>query len=188
MILPARRALLSPRVSVLVLLAVIAGCGKVSLLPTVPVTGIVTYKGQGVADAHIAFIPADHSSGKPATAVADARGRFTAQTHVGGSQFAVGALAGDYLVTVTQGLPTHRDAPIMSASEWSKLSKEERTKSAGRATMPKISKPGETPKDPAGASTLESKLPLKYADTKTPLLRASVKTDGTNDFTFDLKD
>jgi len=171
----------------LVVLTVMPGCGKGPKLPTLPVTGTVTYKGQGVADAHVDFIPVDNASGKPATGVTDAQGRFTLQTHVGGSTFANGALAGNYIVTVKQGLPTRKDAPVMSVDEWSKLSEEERAK-ARAGSMMKMQRPREKPNEGAGATGLESSLPARYADVTNPVLKASVTAGGTNDFPFKLTD
>ncbi len=171
----------------LVALLVIPGCAKAPNLPTVPVTGNVTYKGRPVADAHISFMPEDNASGKPATGVTDSQGRFTLQTYVGGSTFAVGALTGEYIVIVKQGLPTKKEVSIMSVEEWSKLSPEERTKK-GTGLMTKVQRSGEDSNDVASASASESALPMKYSDVKNPVLKRSVRAGGTNDFPLELTD
>jgi hypothetical protein len=170
----------------LVAITVTAGCGKAPKLPTVPVTGNVTYKGRPVADAQISFMPADPLSGKPATGVTDAQGRFTLQTHVGGSTFANGALTGEYNVTIKQGLPTRKEVPYISVAEWSKLPPEERARKGNG--MPTQRPSEKKQNDAASANGWESALPLKYADVKNPVLKASVTAGGKNDFPFELTD
>jgi hypothetical protein len=164
-------------------LMVLAGCDKTHSLPTVPATGTLTYKGQPVADAHVSFIPADPLSGRPGTGVTDAKGRFTLQTYVGGSTFANGALTGEYNVTVNQGLPTRKEVPFISVDEWSKLPPEERARK-GNGMMMKAQRPGGQQQNDASKSAL----PLKYADVKNPILKASVTVGGKNDFPFELTD
>jgi len=176
----------------LVMLSVMSGCGKAAKLPTVPATGTLTYKGQPVADAHVSFIPADLLSGKPATGVTDAHGRFTLQTHVGGSTFVNGALTGEYNVTIKQGLPTRKEVPFISVDEWSKLPPEERARKGNGMMMKvqmKVQQPGEQKQNEAAdAVGSESALPLKYADVKNPIFKASVTAGGANDFPFELTD
>jgi hypothetical protein len=76
-------------------LPLLLGCGG-SGLETVPVTGTVTYNGQPLADAAVAFQPAD---GRAATGITDASGKFTLTTLEDGD----GAIVGEHTVTVSPG-------------------------------------------------------------------------------------
>jgi hypothetical protein len=80
------------------------GCGsdKPDREPTVKVTGTVKYKGAGVPDANVSFIPetalGKAAEKKGAFARTDSEGNFTLQTFEPGD----GAIPGKYTVTVTK--------------------------------------------------------------------------------------
>lgn len=78
------------------------GCSKAPKLPTVPVSGVVTYNGTPLANAQVAFIPKGGGEAKNANGLTDAEGKFTLQTFIGGSTQASGAIPGDYIVTVSK--------------------------------------------------------------------------------------
>jgi hypothetical protein len=77
------------------LFASVAGCGGPSDAPeTVPVTGLVTYKGKPVPELMITFNP--EGPGMIATGTTDAEGKFSLMT----SQPGDGAKVGTYLVAI----------------------------------------------------------------------------------------
>ena len=75
--------------------AVIPACNNKSISgpKTVPVSGIVTFKGSPIADVVVTFYPADETPGAGRT---DAQGRFTLGTNKQGD----GAVAGRHRITV----------------------------------------------------------------------------------------
>ncbi len=74
------------------------GCSKDKKLPaTIPVTGVVTYKGEPLADANVMFVPVD-PKGRSANGKTDANGKFVLKTYVGASHELTGALEGDYKI------------------------------------------------------------------------------------------
>lgn len=87
-----------------------AGCGgaegDADRLPTVPVSGTVTYNGTAVADASVSLIPdlppgtppTEASNRKGAFARTDSAGKFNLMTYEEGD----GAVPGKYKVTVTK--------------------------------------------------------------------------------------
>lgn len=154
----------------------LVGCsGGVPKLGTVPAGGTVTYKGQPLDGAEVAFVSTDKDAGKHANATTDSQGRFVLRTYAGGDKQASGAMPGDYIVTIQK-----REAPsggMPSATE----------PTGTISTMmtsgdPKASQPGA---QPAGPKLLT---PAKYADAANPEFKATVKSTGENTFTFDLVD
>ena len=76
-----------------------AGCGGSSKAPdTYETTGVITYKGQPVTGANVAFRPLE---GRPGTGVTNEAGEFTIGTY----EFQDGAVPGDYKVTVVIAPP-----------------------------------------------------------------------------------
>jgi hypothetical protein len=65
---------------------------------TVPVTGVLTFKGQPADQAEVMFNP---KTGRIATGVTDANGRFTLSTAKPND----GALPGEYIVTLCEYYP-----------------------------------------------------------------------------------
>lgn len=87
----------------------------------VPVTGTLTYKGQPVTDAIVAFHPADAIDfAEAAFAETDSQGRFSLMMQ----DFGPGAIPGDHVVTVlrpTGGIPekykTKQSTPLRATVE-----------------------------------------------------------------------
>jgi len=92
-------------------ISVVAGCGGPAGPPVYKTTGTVTYKGQPVEGAVVAF----HSSeaGRLATGKTDAQGRFELTTYQPGD----GAPAGSHQVTVTKIVTTGGGGGEMSMEQ-----------------------------------------------------------------------
>lgn len=151
------------------LLATFFGCGPgVPKIGTIPASGTVTFKGQPVEGANVAFVPADPNSGKQATGYTDGNGRFKLQTFFGGTSAADGALPGDYQVTVVK----------VSGS------------GSGLPTLGEGGGPGTTLGGPNATPDNNSKLelPSKYADPAKSGLTATVKPAGNEPFALTLTD
>lgn len=135
------------------------GCGDATKPSLISVTGTVTKNGKPVDKAQVAFI--NDKAPRHATGETDAQGKFRLGTLVPGD----GAVAGDNVVIVT--------------------------KSVSKATASNAPpSPEELAKTAAGGMKTDKvdMLPALYADPKTSPLRATIKGDGKDDFTFDLKD
>ncbi|NUQ65546.1 MAG: hypothetical protein HUU20_24015 [Pirellulales bacterium] len=121
----------------------LTGCGGGEAVPeTAPVRGVVTYKGNPVADAQVAFRP---EKGNPATGRTDAEGKFVLTTFKAED----GAVPGTHSVTV-QVMPEGA-LPGME------------TQSTGAASIPpKYADPAQTPLkiDVKGGEPNEVKLEL----------------------------
>jgi len=76
----------------------VIGCSRGDRPDTARVKGLVTYKGEPVAEARVSFVPAQ---GRPASGATGADGRFTLMTF----QPDDGALLGDHTVTVAKTAP-----------------------------------------------------------------------------------
>lgn len=79
----------------LMLLMQQVGCGSGS--ETIAVSGVVTHNSKPLADADVAFIPAE---GRPAYGRSDSNGRFTLTTFNDGD----GALPGEHVVTIMKSV------------------------------------------------------------------------------------
>ncbi|MFH1922280.1 MAG: hypothetical protein ABIP48_20650 [Planctomycetota bacterium] len=77
----------------------VIGCSGSGLPDTVPITGLVTYNGEPVAEAQVSFIPAQ---GRPASGGTGADGRFKLTTF----QLDDGAVLGEHTVTIAKTAPT----------------------------------------------------------------------------------
>ncbi|HQU45924.1 MAG TPA: carboxypeptidase-like regulatory domain-containing protein, partial [Pirellulales bacterium] len=151
-------------------LAPIAGCdGAGPKLATVPVGGRVTLDGQPLEGALVAFIPDDANNGKSANGTTDASGNFQLKTLSGGANLSIGALPGDYKVSVAK-VP------------------------AAGASMPSMGQPGGESTDsvlgaPAGPKpeTAASSIPVMYGNPATSGFTATVKPSGNEPFKFELK-
>jgi hypothetical protein len=85
---------------------------------TAGVSGTVLYKNQPVDGATVVFHPkGDMPTAKPAQGKSESGGRFTVSTYFGPDEQPVGALPGDYTVTVTNidepkgAFDPHKDPP-----------------------------------------------------------------------------
>jgi hypothetical protein len=77
--------------------ASLSGCGSKNPA-TYSVSGTVTYRGKPVEGAGVMFMP---NSGRPASAMTDAQGRFTLRTFKDGD----GAIAGENVVCISKMSP-----------------------------------------------------------------------------------
>lgn len=179
----------------LLLGASLAGCGKSSAGPmTAPVSGVVTYQGQPVVGAAVAFYNLD-PDGKAARGTTDANGKYKLSTFLGGASFKSGAQPGQYVVLVTKD-PGTNVSTMLDEATMKNLSPEEQQKKAEEAMVGSMKK-GSDQKLAAGAAATRSQavnetavpstLPVKYADTKTSDLKVTVK-DGENDIPLELKE
>lgn len=86
------------------LVATLTGCGAEPGPETVPVSGVVLWKGEPVEGALVVFLPKNESDESMigAQAVTDAEGNFQLQTYVGGANLKDGIQPGNYVVTVTK--------------------------------------------------------------------------------------
>jgi hypothetical protein len=97
-------------------ISLLAGCGP-SGPEMAPVTGLIKYNGQPLADAAVVFTPED---GRPATGITDAEGRFELST-LGDND---GALLGKHSVTITANasyIPTMWPDPPASPPKGPKI-------------------------------------------------------------------
>ena len=132
--------------------------GRPKLFPS---SGTVTRGGKPVEGATVAFI--NEKMARNPTGQTDAQGKFQLGTY-GNTD---GAPAGDYIVTVTKvaAASTTTSAPPDPAS----LAK---MAGAGQMTAPKV----------------DASIPERYSDPKKKALKATVKGDGQDIFTFELVD
>jgi hypothetical protein len=86
---------------------IVTGCGQ---SPTVKVTGTVTVKGQPAEGVQVTFLPA---SGRPASGVTDAQGRFELSTFTQND----GATPGEQTVTLGEYYPPGKPPPMPRGNE-----------------------------------------------------------------------
>lgn len=142
-------------------LLVLAGCGDSSdpnRPATAPVSGVLTRKGDPVADATVTFTAADGS--RSAFGKTDETGHFELTTFESGD----GAVPGEYVVTVTK-----IETPAGSQGSGSMED--------GTYQPPKPGAPAPAPKN---------LLPPKYAKPATSGLKATVGPDGETDLPIQL--
>lgn len=155
-----------------------AGCpdkgvgGNVKLAPA---DGVVTYKGSPLAGATVTFMPED---GPLAIAVTDLEGEFTLA-----SGAIPGCAIGPAKVTITVVAPgggkateaiTMKEGPLTPAEMEAQQKKMATATTAYQAN--------------AKAGPPKSLIPANYADSKTSGLSFTIKADGDNHFTIELKD
>jgi hypothetical protein len=147
-----------------VVLAVAIGCGPGG--PAVEmVEGVVTMDGQPVEGASVFFSPAPGSAGLPAAGQTGSDGRFKL-TSVKAKQGGGGAVAGDYLVTVSK---IQNDAPPLPTS----------TDDPNYGKFPAAPGPNEKPK-------IKHLVPEEYGNAKTSGLKATVPKGGSRDIKLEL--
>jgi hypothetical protein len=150
-----------------VVLGLLGGCSRNSGRPeTAPVTGRITYRGEPVRGATVAFI--GERAPRFGSGLTDDDGRFQISTFENGD----GAVLGKHLVTVTKAdASSSTDVPVDKS-----LSPEER----GRATEEAFERALQR-------GPLRSLLPKKYSDPNTTDIRLEV-LPGENDFKIELVD
>ena len=148
-------------------LLLLAGCGAGAAVgdgtqqPVYPVAGKITRNGAPVPDAIVTFSP--RGLGPEAYGRTDQEGKFTLTTYAP----ADGAGAGEYLVLVVKTAPAAA-VPVMHGPDFD---------STKIASKPAAAAPAANP----------GLIPVKYASLKTTDLKATVKADGPNEITLDLK-
>ncbi len=154
-------------------LLTLAACRN-DLPATQPTTGTVTFQGEPVAGATVLFIRGDGTltAGELAMGRTDADGRFRLTTHVSGQQEAAGAMAGDYVVTISKLIPPRG----MSDSQYQSLVDAAHKIGETGQMVP----PEKQPPDPV------EMFPEQYSLLAKSELRATVTAGEPNDFRFDL--
>lgn len=98
------------------LMCCIMGCGQKNPLGVTKTTGKITLDNAPLADATVTFIPKTEGAGKRANGTTNSQGIYTITTQ--GAEGAIGAVPGEYYVTVTKNVPE----VIEAASEEDKSS------------------------------------------------------------------
>ena len=149
----------------LMLSLILSGCGSAKVagrLPTFPVTGTVTYKGQPVVGADVTFF--NEAAKKSSFGRTNEKGEYKLMTYGPGD----GALEGKQVVTIAKV-----EAPVA-------------TKPLAGVESPDYAPPGlNQSTDPAKPKSL---IPNKYASQATSGLLAVVNATGENTYNFDLAD
>ena len=135
----------------------LAGCGGDDLAPRYGVSGQVTRLGKPLTKGTISFLPVDAARGRAATGEIQPDGSYTLMTQDPGD----GAMAGDYLVTVT----------VVDVDD----SKLERMPGG----MPRLDQPQKV--------QVKSLIPSKFSDPSKTDLKAKVEPH-SNSLKFDLVD
>lgn len=148
------------------------GCSKGTNLPTVSVSGTVTYKGQPLDGAEVGFVPTS-PDGKPANAVTDPQGNFTLQTYLGGTKQVSGAMPGDYTVVIRKEEHASAGNGPPPPADPEELRKQMQQRSSGQSNAP------------PGPKLLT---PEKYSATASSPFKATVKPSGNEPFKFELTD
>ncbi len=158
----------------LLALCVIVGCSSNSGPKLYPVSGVVTYKGQPVANAKVMFFPQSGDASAFSHGTTDANGHFKLSTY----GLNDGAFAGKCVVTISK-IDLPEEAKKIDVQ---KLQKEGYAGGGmpGYGSMMGVVK---------GKKKAEAKneLPKKYADKETSGIEVEVKTSGKNEFTYDLE-
>lgn len=85
------------------LMSCIMGCGQKNPLGVAETTGKITLDNAPLADATVTFIPKTEGAGKRANGTTNAQGIYKITTQ--GAEGAMGAVPGEYFVTVTKNVP-----------------------------------------------------------------------------------
>jgi hypothetical protein len=177
----------------LVAVLYLSGCSSdAPKINTVPVTGKVTYKGQPVAGATVAFIPTN-PDGRPARGVTDDQGVYTLTTYLGPQDQPAGAEPGEYKVTIEKkqaapgsavpGKPAEGTDPTKLMQE---TFDKEKLKMENQEEMQKKMMSGQG-FSPMKQPEMQDLIPAKYGDPNSSGLTASVGASG-GEFNFDLVD
>ncbi|MCL6504442.1 MAG: carboxypeptidase-like regulatory domain-containing protein [Pirellulales bacterium] len=167
----------------------LSGCGSdAPKITTVPVTGKVTYNGQPVEGATVAFIP-NNPDGRPARGTTDAQGVYTLVTYLGPNDQPSGAEPGEYKVTIEKtqvapgsalpGKPAEGTDPTEMMQKQFDMSK---MKTENEAEMRQKMMGGEGI-SPMQQPEMQDLIPAKYKNPNSSGLTASVgPSGGTFDF------
>lgn len=142
---------------------VAAGCGsqvQTGSEPVYPVSGVVSYRGQPVAEADVTFFNAEKN--RSAFGRTNAKGEYKLTTFSAND----GALEGSHVVTIVKLETLPETAPVAD------LESEDYVPPGFEETTP--------PKTP------KSELPERYADQSTSGLTATIETAGPNQVDFEL--
>jgi hypothetical protein len=175
-------------------LLLISGCNKGGeKLPTVPVTGTVTYKGSPVEGATVSLI-AKQPDGRGASGTTDSQGQFKLETFVGGNNMLAGAMPGDYSVTVRKRESTtelYRNAMAGGSADGGKLLEDAAKQEAPPASAGgPPGRGGPPPNMMMRGRGVDGKsfIPEKYENAATSGLTATVKPSGNEPLKFELVD
>ena len=159
--------LVSPKRMALVLAPMallLGGCGGEQRPDLYPVSGVVTYQGQPLANAEVVFH--NDSAPRAAAGTTDAEGRFQLQSF----EDFDGAVAGEHAVTITK---------LQANAEISGANADDPTAAYGGGM------------DAAASGNMsaiaKSELPEKYANPNSSGLKETVTAEGPNEFTFALE-
>jgi hypothetical protein len=140
---------------------VLNGCG--GGLKTVNVTGTVTFDGEPLAEATIAFSPETSGEGHPGYAITDVNGHYKLQTLLGNPD--AGTTPGKYLVTVSK---MEKSATTTTSSDDPEYMRQIEMGRMGTPPPPK------------------SLIPVSYGNMTTSGLSATVENKKENVFDFNL--
>lgn len=135
------------------------GCNKGGLPGLVRCEGTVSWKGEPVEEAFVAFSPKDNSDGRSASGTTDAQGRFKVSTLNNND----GILPGEYFVTISKSTTT-REGGLESSDN--------PDENRGRIVQETV--------------TETHFIPQAYADRKTSGLSAVISSKGEKNLTFEL--
>jgi hypothetical protein len=174
----------------------LAGCTGGDKLPTVPVTGTVTYNGAPLEGATVSFLPKDQSEGaRGASGTTDAQGKFKLETFLAGNKMVAGALVGEYAVTVSKREDLSEKFAAMARGggppQGEKPSEEGAPRPAPSTTSSNGSRPPEGGGPPPGNITGmvgKSLIPEKYENPQNSGFTATVKQSANEPFKFELTD
>ena len=143
--------------TVVILLPGLVGCSKNDRPAMAPVTGTVLLAGQPLEGASVRFMG---PTGRPATGMTDADGRFTLKAFEEGD----GSVLGENRVTVTKYGPPPFEPPTNPDGSFQFESEEQRIAFYNRPSL----------------------LPDRYNNPRMSGLLVNVTADGENDFTIEL--
>ncbi|MDX1966098.1 MAG: hypothetical protein SFV23_02900 [Planctomycetaceae bacterium] len=160
------------------LVLVIWGCGGKPTPPTVPVTGSVTYQGEPVAGAIVAFSPITPGAGSfTAFGTTDEQGRFALRTAIDGATDKDGAVEGAYIVTISK--TSRSESPVIGSAKSPDEVRERLAANRENRSRPPTSRAGVSQNRSTGNAVreLENVIPLRYQNTTGSPLRRVVPGD-----------
>ena len=181
------RAFMASALSLAAAATLTCGCGPEKIPGLTPVEGVVMYEGIPLPYASMTFAPV-LKEGEPrtgvrvSTAMTDSRGRFVVST-LG----RVGALPGEYAVTVEKYIPNGPDA----VEAWEKARRkpgysEPRPADVYDDGKPQVDEKGNPVETVAATFDVTSAIPTSYSEKETSGLTAEVPEKGVKDLKFEL--